>query len=68
MKRKNLPGSKKTAAADTRRGAPCGNANALKHGKYTRARRALLAEIRIHIRRGHALRAAVTRAMETGYF
>ena len=38
-----------------RRGAPAGNPNALKHGKFTRERRALLAEIRAYIRRGRAL-------------
>ena len=36
-------------------GAPPGNSNALKHGKYTRERRALLAAVRTHIRKGRAL-------------
>ena len=43
-----------------RRGAPPGNKNALKHGKYTRERRALLAEVRAYIWRGRALIAQST--------
>src|ERR1700733_11738736 len=38
-----------------RRGAPKGNSNALKHGKYTRERRALYAAIRAHIEEGRRL-------------
>jgi len=33
-----------------RRGAPCGNQNAFKHGRFARERFALLAEIRAHIK------------------
>lgn len=51
--------SNPNAAARCGPGAPYGNANALKHGKYTRERRALLAEIRAHIREGRALTAAI---------
>jgi hypothetical protein len=36
-------------------GAPRGNRNALKHGKYTRTRRAVLRAVREHIARGNAL-------------
>ena len=53
-------GSKPIPAKTKRkRGAPPGNSNALKHGKYTRARRALYAEIRAHIERCDALIAAL---------
>ena len=38
-----------------KRGAPPGNQNALKHGKFTRERRAFRAAIRAHIERGRAL-------------
>ncbi len=38
-----------------KRGAQPGNKLALKHGKYTRERRALLADIRAHIRKTRAL-------------
>lgn len=38
-----------------RNGAPPGNRNAFKHGRDTRERRALGAEIRTYIRRGRAL-------------
>jgi hypothetical protein len=38
-----------------KRGGQPGNTNALKHGKWARERRALLAEIRAHIRHGRAL-------------
>jgi hypothetical protein len=67
MRRRNLPGAGKAAGLVERQGrpakpagakkvgAPMGNANALKHGKYTQARRALIAEIRAHIRQGRAL-------------
>ena len=37
--------------AAKKRGAPFGNRNAFKHGKYTRERRALYADIRAHIHR-----------------
>lgn len=47
------------AMAEKKRGAPRGNANALKHGKCTRMRRALYAEIPTHIREGRALMAAI---------
>ena len=43
-----------------KRGAPFGNRNAFKHGKFTRERRALYADIREHIRHGRELIAAVT--------
>src|ERR1700749_3854019 len=43
----------------TRRGAPRGNANALKHGKYTREHLALYAAIRAHIREGKRLIAEI---------
>ena len=55
-----MPNSTGKRAARVRRGAPCGNRNALKHGKYTRERRALYAEIRDHIREGRALTAAIS--------
>jgi len=42
-----------------KRGAPAGNRNALKHGKYTRERRALLATVRAHIQCGRALLAGL---------
>jgi hypothetical protein len=48
-----------------RRGAPNGNANALKHGNHTRARRALFAEIRAHIDAGHTLDGAVRDWLES---
>jgi hypothetical protein len=38
-----------------RRGAPPGNANAFKHGKFTRERRALYADIRSYVRKTRAL-------------
>ena len=38
-----------------RRGAPCGNQNAYKHGKFTRERRALYADIRAYVREGRVL-------------
>ncbi|HET7334697.1 MAG TPA: hypothetical protein VFI93_06215 [Rhizomicrobium sp.] len=38
-----------------KRGAPYGNSNALKHGKFTQERRSLYAEIRSHVREGRAL-------------
>ncbi len=44
-----------------KRGAPFGNRNAFKHGKFTRERRALYADIRAHIRCGRALIAAFER-------
>ena len=44
-----------------KRGAPFGNRNAFKHGKFTRERRALYADIRAHIRRGRTLIAAFER-------
>ena len=40
-------------------GAPFGNRNAFKHGRRTRERRALRADIRNHIRRARELMAAV---------
>ena len=42
-----------------KRGAPFGNRNAWKHGKFTRERRTLYADIREHIRRSRVLIAAV---------
>jgi hypothetical protein len=44
-----------------RRGAPLGNRNAFKHGRFTRERLGLYAEVRAHIRRSRAL---VAEAME----
>lgn len=52
----------KPAKTQARRGAPPGNCNALKHGKYTRERCALLAAVRAHIQRGRALLSAGTGA------
>ena len=49
------PSSGEPKELRARRGAPPGNSNALKHGKFTRERRALLAEVRAHIRCGRAL-------------
>jgi hypothetical protein len=43
-----------------RRGAPLGNRNALKHGRYTRERRALNAEVRAYIKKTRALAAYLT--------
>lgn len=43
-----------------RRGAPLGNRNALKHGRYTRERRALNAEVRAYIKRTRSLAAYLT--------
>lgn len=57
-----MRGSKERKAitiSTRRRGAPRGNANALKHGKRTRQRRILYAEIRAHIFNGRALIAAI---------
>lgn len=51
--------SNPNTAAKRGPGAPPGNRNAVKHGKYTRERRALYAEIRAHIREGRALTAAI---------
>lgn len=42
-----------------KRGAPAGNRNAFKHGRYTRERRALYAAVRAHIEHGRALTAAL---------
>jgi hypothetical protein len=44
-----------------KRGAPFGNHNAFKHGKCTRERRALYANIREYISRGRALIEALRR-------
>jgi hypothetical protein len=41
-----------------KRGAPPGNQNALKHGKYTRERRALYRAVRAHIHEGRAFTSA----------
>jgi hypothetical protein len=41
-------------------GAPFGNRNAFRHGRFTRERRALYAEVREHIRRGRAMVAEIT--------
>lgn len=38
-----------------KRGAPSGNRNALRHGRYSGERLMLLAEIRAHIKKGKAL-------------
>jgi hypothetical protein len=43
-----------------RRGAPLGNRNALKHGRFTRERRALNAEVRAYIKKTRALAAYLT--------
>lgn len=43
-----------------RRGAPLGNHNALKHGRFTRERRALAAEVRAYIKKTRALAASLT--------
>ena len=45
----------KRAKALRKRGAQPGNQNALKHGKYTRERRAFFAEVRTQIRRGREI-------------
>ncbi len=60
--RRRLRGSRNKApnSSPRKRGAPAGNRNALKHGKFTRERRALLAAIRAHIARGRALLAGGT--------
>ncbi len=50
------------ATTPRKRGAPMGNRNALKHGKYTRERRALYAAIRAHIEAGRLLVAELTLA------
>jgi hypothetical protein len=42
--------SPKRVKAPRKRGAPPGNRNALKHGNYTRERRAFFADVRAHIR------------------
>lgn len=39
-----------TPFSPPRRGAPLGNSNALKHGRYTRERHARLAEVRTYIK------------------
>ncbi|MDE2184939.1 MAG: hypothetical protein KGJ78_18145, partial [Alphaproteobacteria bacterium] len=44
-----------THRVPNRRGAPLANRNALKHGRFTRERRALYAAIRDHIRRSREL-------------
>src|SRR5690242_19345193 len=44
-----------TRTMTARRGAPDGNRNAFRHGKYSRERLQLYADIRAHIRRGRAL-------------
>lgn len=59
MKRRLIPPALRRARrTGGKNGAPSGNQNAFKHGKYTRARRALWADIRAHIRRSRALIAA----------
>lgn len=52
-----VPPAQRCAAEPTprRRGAPLGNKNALKHGRFTREMKALRAEIRAHIYRSRAL-------------
>jgi hypothetical protein len=60
MKKRGLPALRPPPTPPGRRGAPFGNRNAFKHGKFTRERRALYADIREHIRHGRALIAAVT--------
>ena len=42
-------------APQAKRGAPRGNRNAFKHGRYSSERLALLAEIRAHIKLGKIL-------------
>ena len=52
MKKRVLipPALRRPRLTDGKNGAPFGNRNAFKHGKHTRQRRALLAEIRAFIR------------------
>lgn len=59
LTRKSLP-----PETPRKRGAPLGNTNALKHGKHTRERRALFADIRAHIVTGRTLTAALAAAGE----
>lgn len=53
MKKRALvpPSPEEILAQSPKRGAPFGNNNALKHGQYTRARRALNADISAYVRR-----------------
>lgn len=60
-----MSGSSAKKATGARRGAPRGNKNALKRGRFTRERRMLYAEIRAHIREGRALKATAMEAVRT---
>jgi hypothetical protein len=60
-KRVLVPAALRPPRVPGKRGAPFGNHNAFKHGKFTRQRRALYADIREHIRRGRALIKALAR-------
>jgi len=46
---------KLSVCSPPRRGAPLGNRNRLTHGRRTKARRAFLAAVRAHVRRGNWL-------------
>ena len=57
MKKRLLtpPALRPPREAPGKRVAPFGNRNAFKHGRFTRERRALYADIRAHVRRGRVL-------------
>ena len=64
MRKRNLipPALRKPRRTGRRSGAPLGNRNAYKHGRFTRERRALYADIRAYIAEGRALMAVLSRA------
>ena len=61
-KRLLIPPALRPPKAAAKRGAPFGSRNAYKHGKFTRERRALYADIRAYIAKGRALMAELSRS------